>query len=63
MRKLRLDADVAPGDRVPRVCLHADEPGCVPALAVGVVEYRDAFPFASLEVGEEHCVVIALHNN
>src|SRR5437867_2771398 len=52
-----LDSDVAPGDGVPGVGLHADQARCTATLTVGVVERCGPLPLAGLDVGEEDGVV------
>ena len=54
---------MAPGDRVTRIGLHADETGGQAALTVSVLECCGTRAFAGLEIGQKHRVVMCLHDD
>src|SRR5262245_15330568 len=54
---------MTPRHRVPGIRLHPDEARRATALAVGIVERGGLPAFASLRVGQEHGVVVALHDD
>jgi hypothetical protein len=62
-QRLRLDADVPPGDRAAGINLHANEAGRAPAVSVGVVEGRRLPAFAGPGVGQEDGIVVAANDD
>ena len=60
---LRLDPNMAPSDRIARISLHANKTGRTAALSVIVLERCCLLALASLRVGEEDRVLVALHDD